>query len=59
MSGAIRSTPVCPVFPGCSPKASPTATTCTELGRYYRAYAQLMDHWRSVLPEERYAGSAI
>lgn len=22
-----------------------------ELGRYYRAYATLMDHWRSVLPE--------
>jgi hypothetical protein len=23
-----------------------------ELGRYYRAYAALMDHWRSVLPPE-------
>jgi tetratricopeptide (TPR) repeat protein len=23
----------------------------TELGRYYRSYAALMDHWRSVLPE--------
>ncbi len=22
-----------------------------ELGRYYRAYARLMDHWRNVLPE--------
>jgi len=23
----------------------------TELGRYYRAYAELMDHWRQALPE--------
>jgi hypothetical protein len=23
-----------------------------ELGRYYRAYAQLMAHWRSVLPSD-------
>ena len=25
-----------------------------ELGRYYRAYAQLMEHWRRVLPEEAF-----
>jgi hypothetical protein len=23
----------------------------SELARYYRAYRQLMDHWREVLPE--------
>lgn len=25
-----------------------------ELGRYYRAYARLMDHWRAVLPTEAF-----
>lgn len=29
----------------------PYAADLGELGRYYRAYAELMDHWRAVLPE--------
>ncbi|WP_210255033.1 sulfotransferase [Methylocapsa sp. S129] len=29
----------------------PFACDLAELGRYYRAYAELMAHWRSVLPE--------
>jgi tetratricopeptide (TPR) repeat protein len=29
----------------------PFAYDLGELGRYYRAYAQLMEHWRRVLPE--------
>ena len=32
-------------------KGQPHSYDLTELGRYYRAYAQLMDHWRSVLPD--------
>jgi len=28
----------------------PYAADLGELGRYYRAYAELMDHWRAVLP---------
>ena len=31
----------------------PFAYDLGELGRYYRAYEALMDHWRSVLPPER------
>jgi len=27
-----------------------------ELGRYYRAYAELMEHWRQVLPEGAFLG---
>jgi hypothetical protein len=29
----------------------PYAYDLAELGRYYRAYRSLMDHWRKVLPE--------
>jgi tetratricopeptide (TPR) repeat protein len=32
-------------------QSQPFAYELGELGRYYRAYEQLMDHWRSVLPE--------
>jgi len=32
-------------------KGQPHSYDLTELGRYYRAYARLMNHWRSVLPE--------
>jgi hypothetical protein len=28
------------------------AYNLTELGRYYRAYEELMDHWRKVLPHD-------
>ena len=31
----------------------PFAYDLGELGRYYRAYESLMDHWRSVLPPQR------
>ena len=31
----------------------PYAYDLTELGRYYRRYARLMEHWKSVLPEGR------
>ena len=31
----------------------PFAYDLGEIGRYYRAYEALMDHWRSVLPPER------
>jgi tetratricopeptide (TPR) repeat protein len=31
----------------------PFAYELGELGRYYKAYEALMDHWRSVLPSER------
>jgi len=30
----------------------PFANDLGELGRYYRAYARLMDHWRAVLPRD-------
>ena len=33
-------------------KGQPHSYDLTELGRYYCAYARLMDHWRSVLPDE-------
>jgi tetratricopeptide (TPR) repeat protein len=32
-------------------KGLPYTNDLGELGRYYRAYAELMDHWRAVLPE--------
>jgi tetratricopeptide (TPR) repeat protein len=32
-------------------KGQPHSYDLTELGRYYRAYARLMDHWHAVLPE--------
>ena len=31
----------------------PFAYDLSELGRYYRRYARLMEHWKSVLPENR------
>jgi hypothetical protein len=31
-------------------KGQPHSYDLTELGRYYRAYASLMEHWREVLP---------
>jgi len=31
-------------------KGQPHSYDLVELGRYYRGYARLMDHWRSVLP---------
>ena len=33
-------------------ESQPFAYELGELGRYYRAYRRLMDHWRAVLPEE-------
>ena len=33
-----------------SPKGRPSATTSQDLGRYYRCYLALMDHWDAVLP---------
>ena len=35
------------------PDLQPFAYDLTELGRYYRAYATLMEHWREVLPLEQ------
>jgi tetratricopeptide (TPR) repeat protein len=32
-------------------KGQPHSYDLTELGRYYRGYARLMEHWRRVLPE--------
>jgi tetratricopeptide (TPR) repeat protein len=32
-------------------RGQPHSYDLTELGRYYRAYARLMDHWHGVLPE--------
>ena len=34
------------------PAGAPYLFDLGELGRYYRAYAELMDHWRKVLPPE-------
>ena len=33
-----------------SPRDRPSATTSSDLGRYYRCYLSLMDHWDAVLP---------
>ena len=33
-------------------RGQPFAYELGELGRYYRAYEQLMDHWRAVLPDD-------
>jgi tetratricopeptide (TPR) repeat protein len=33
-------------------KGQPHSYDLTELGRYYRAYARLMNHWREVLPAD-------
>ena len=50
-----RLIPVCPVFPNYSPKHRITIYNRlgAELGRYYRGYRKLMDHWRRVLPADR------
>jgi tetratricopeptide (TPR) repeat protein len=32
-------------------KGQPHSYDLTEIGRYYRAYARLMDHWQRVLPD--------
>ena len=37
----------------------PFAYDLRELGRYHRSYQTMMEHWRSVLPPERPARSAI
>ena len=50
---AIRSTPACRAFQSCSRMAQYQTYDLAELGRYYRHYERVMDHWRRVLPAGR------
>jgi len=49
----VKRNPVDTCFSGYSrlfKHGQPHSYDLTELGRYYRSYARLMDHWRAVLP---------
>jgi len=35
-------------------KSQPQSYDLTEMGRYYRDYARLMEHWREVLPQDAF-----
>jgi len=35
-------------------KSQPQSYDLTEMGRYYRDYARLMEHWRKVLPQDAF-----
>ena len=53
MSNGMPSTPACPATRCLFAEDQPFAYDLGELGRYYKAYEALMDHWRTVLPPER------
>ena len=50
MSCVTRWIPAFHASPHCLRHGQPFTNDLAELGRYYRAYQRLMDHWRTVLP---------